>query len=330
MALYPKATKQLLTVSKGRQKMSAYNRVNVHVAASNAGSLYTYFNKSSNPDSHFYVLKDGSVIQYVDTAYRANADLEGNDATISIETQGGASKANSEKLTDAQVEAIAEIFAWSVQTHGVPNKKATTSQIGSTSHGLSWHRLGIDGNFPELPSVLAGRIQRGGGMYYSKSRGKVCPGDEKIKQIATIFKKAQDLIVTHTGGTVEPGSGASTVTPVTGKIATDGWWGPATTGLAQKISGLKVDKVVSQQWKGDKVKNLGTGWEWVAYPKGGSNLIKHLQKVYKAKGWYSGDIDGFAGPKFWKAIKKGNGGLTHAAAIKKFQVNLNAGRLHKK
>src|SRR5690606_33836144 len=44
-------------------------------------------------------------------------------------------------------------------------------------------RLGVDGAFPSLPDIRAGRLQRGGGMHYSTSTGKVCPGDARIAQI---------------------------------------------------------------------------------------------------------------------------------------------------
>jgi len=45
---------------------------------------------------------------------------------------------------------------------------------------MSWHRLGINGNFPAAPSPLAGRLQHGGGMLYSLSSGKLCPTDPVI------------------------------------------------------------------------------------------------------------------------------------------------------
>lgn len=190
MALYPDAIQKPITASKGRQRLTLHNRVNLHVAVSEAASLHGAFNQRGKPDSHFYVRRDGTVEQYVDTAWRANADLEGNDATISVETQGGVKNANSEPWTDAQVKALAALYAWAIETHGISKKIATDSKIGASSHGLSWHRLGVDGNFPSLPDITAGRNQRGGGMKYSKSRGKLCPGAGKIRQIPTIFAMA--------------------------------------------------------------------------------------------------------------------------------------------
>jgi hypothetical protein len=200
MAWYPGAIRKEITASKGRDRLTIWNRVNLHIAVSEGDSLFPYFNKSGIPDSHFYVRRDGTVEQYVDTAYNAFADLEGNDATISIETQG----MGTGEWTAAQRETLARIYAWAVKTHGIALKMATSSKPGAESKGLSWHRLGVDGNFPALPSILAGRLQRGASgvidrdyMHYSNSFGKGCPTDDRINQIPGIFKRAQDIL----GGT---------------------------------------------------------------------------------------------------------------------------------
>jgi hypothetical protein len=178
----------------GPLRIASYNRLDLHVAVSEALSLYPFFNYPGRASSHFYIRKDGTVEQYIDTAFRAEADYEGNDATISVETQGGLHGPNTEPWTDAQVKALAKLFAWLVKTHGIPARLATDSKIGDSSHGLSWHRLGIDGNFPALPSILAGRKQRGGGMHYSTSAGKLCPGDAKIKQVPLILAEAKEIL----------------------------------------------------------------------------------------------------------------------------------------
>lgn len=190
MARYPGAVWRPITADKmagagTRPRLTVVNRANLHSTASTANSQFGYFNQSGIPDSHFHIAYDGEVEQYVDTAFQAFADLEGNDATISIETAGCAtsSKAVTEKWTDAQVVSIVKLLIWIFEEHNIPRRLATNSKIGESSHGLSWHRLGCDGNFPALPSVQAGRLQRGGGMRYSKAVGKVCPGYARIDQI---------------------------------------------------------------------------------------------------------------------------------------------------
>lgn len=174
-------------------RITSHERVNLHVAASEAKSLRGFFNQPKRPSSHFYVRKDGTVEQYVDTDYRAEADLEGNATTISVETQGGVRNANAEPWTPEQVEALAQLFAWAVREHGIELRIADDSRPGASSRGLSWHRLGIDGNFPSS-GILAGRRQRGGGMRYSSASGKICPGDAKIRQVPEIFARASEIL----------------------------------------------------------------------------------------------------------------------------------------
>lgn len=186
MPWYPGAIRKEITANKGRKRLTVWNRVNLHIAVSNGDSLFSYFNQSGIPDSHFFVRHDGAIEQYVSTDYNAFADLEGNDATISIETAG----MGTGTWSPAQLESLAKLYAWAVKTHGIARKLATSSKTGTESKGLSWHRLGVDGNFPSLPNIRAGRLQRGGGMRYSTSAGKACPGDDRIPQIPGIFDRA--------------------------------------------------------------------------------------------------------------------------------------------
>ena len=66
------------------------------------------------------------------------------------------------------------------EKHGIPLERCPSSKPGSK--GIAWHRLGIDGNFPEAPGKLrGGRVH--GGEQWSESFGKECPFDEKIKGI---------------------------------------------------------------------------------------------------------------------------------------------------
>lgn len=188
MAIYPQAKYKKITAKK-RSKMMRYDRVNLHIAVSDAPSLFNFFNVGGRPDSHFYVLKNGTVEQYVDTDLQAYADLQGNPTTISVETQGGVKRG--EKWTDAQINALAALFAWCSKTHSIKMELAKSSRPGE-NRGLSWHRLGVDGNFPAAPSILAGRLQLGGGLLYSRSRGKTCPEDARILQIPEILRKAKN------------------------------------------------------------------------------------------------------------------------------------------
>jgi len=148
---------------------------------------------------------------------------------------------------------------------------ATSSQTNDSSKGLSWHRLGIDGNFPALPDIRAGRKQRGGGMYYSSSTGKVCPGGGKIQQIPGIL----DAI---NGGSTPP---PQPLPPEgnTGGLVVDGQWGRATTLALQALLGTEQDGVISHQYKMSGVNYPGlfaAQWDTTQI---GSNLIRAIQGV---------------------------------------------------
>lgn len=331
MAVYPNAIYRPLTVNKNRKRLTLHNRVNLHVAVSEAASLFGFFNQSGRADSHFYVRKDGVVEQYVDTDWRANADLEGNDATISIETQGGINNPNGEQWTPQQVESLAQIYAWAVKTHGVAIKIASSSKLGEESRGLSWHRLGINGNFPALPSVLAGRLQRGGGMKYSTSAGKACPGDAKIYQVESIFARAQEILGGATPApqpTPQPTPEPSPA-PSGPNLTVDGEWGPATTRALQAVFGTPADGIISSQdvtWARQNPGCLANSWQWVT-----SRSAKGSQLIFALQGKIGAGQDGLAGPNTFKALQRYLGtpqdGVISlpSTAVKELQRRLNAG-----
>nr|WP_244652560.1 peptidoglycan recognition family protein [Glutamicibacter sp. FBE19] len=147
------------------------------------------FSNSNSACSHFYVAKNGTVEQYINTAYRSASDMNGNDSTISVETAGGVTNPDGEPWTEAQVEALAKLWAWARDTHGIKNQVAKNTQTNENSAGLSWHRLGVEGNFAGRPGILA-TSYKPGGIKYSSARGKICPGDAKILQIPGIWERA--------------------------------------------------------------------------------------------------------------------------------------------
>ena len=290
MAMYPGSTPRLISTKYlSGAAMAVYNRVNLHVAVSESSSLFNQFNQSGQASSHFYVRRDGSSEQYVDTSLQAEADLDGNDATISIETQGGVNDADNEPWTDAQLTALAQIFAWAMATHGIRNQLASSSQTNDSSKGLSWHRLGIDGNFPSLPNPCAGRGQRGGGMKYSSSGGKLCPGCGKINQIPEIFARAGG------GGTPQPPNPPNP--PSGGRLVVDQSWGAETTKWMQRTlvstDPIWADGVISHQWK-----DSSNQYIWAAQfdkTQEGSALGKAIQNRLVAVGLDPGSVDGLIG-----------------------------------
>ena len=186
MALYPGAIQRLIP-RHNRVPIKRYRRMNLHVAVSEAKSLAGYF-ATVGDCSHFYVRKDGTVEQYIDTRYESHADYQGNDSTLSVETQGGLKNANGEPWTEAQVKSLAKLWAWARDTHDIPNRLATGTATVDQSVGLSWHRLGVLGWGTTV------------NIRYSKALKKICPGDAKIAQIPRIFTLANGASLPLAGG----------------------------------------------------------------------------------------------------------------------------------
>lgn len=315
MALCPFANIRLIdTKYLSGAPMAVYNRHNAHTQAGN-GSLYGYYSASGRPSSHFWDSKGGTLEQYVDTALRAEADLDGSDATISTEFEGG-----EEPYTQAQVDDAIRLFDWVLTTHGMTRQIAWTSQTNESSRGLSWHRLGIDGNFPALPSIYAGRQQRGGGMHYSSAFGKTCPTNPRLDQLHGIIFPA----VLGNTPPPDPGPGPQ---PPSGGIDVDGWWGSGTTRRAQEVVGTEVDGEVWYQYKPNAQPAFTTGWVYNYQSGKGSPLIAALQRI-----WGVGD-DGVFGRDTVNAMEvyygyPPDGRLDGPSnTVKRFQEALNAGRV---
>ncbi|MCJ0874330.1 N-acetylmuramoyl-L-alanine amidase [Streptomyces sp. AP-93] len=99
------------------------------------GSLYERFNTPGiKTSSHFWVSRDGETEQYVSVLDRAWAQVEGNGSWASVETSGFAARA----LTEAQVDAVARIYAWGAGSHGWP---AAVSERPDQP-GLGIHAMG--------------------------------------------------------------------------------------------------------------------------------------------------------------------------------------------
>lgn len=267
MARYPGATWRPLSAGfLPGKRLIAHNRVNIHAQAGR-GSLFGYYNRSGRVSSHFWISQAGAVEQYVDTDYQAEADRDGNDATISIEHEGS----GAEPMTGPQLAASIALIAWLCDTHGIPRQLARDSKIGPSSRGISWHRLGVDGNFPAAPSRYAGRRQLGGGMRYSTATGKVCPGNQIIDQIHDVI-----LPALTGGGTVPVSNPVSNPAPAPAptpppalnadgslRLAVDGDRGRATIGRWQEVMGTPID------------------WTITPYPPG-SSLIRADQRFLNA------------------------------------------------
>jgi hypothetical protein len=142
----------------------------LHVQAGN-GELSGWFsNPSAQASSTFWVGKDGTVVQYMEAGTdKSWAQAGGNALYDSVETEGYPT----EKLTDAQVTALAKLVRWEHATYGMPYTVINTPG----ARGFGWHGMG--------------------GAAWGGHTG--CPGDLRRAQMPRILALAQEGdTTTHT------------------------------------------------------------------------------------------------------------------------------------
>lgn len=169
MAWYADAIKKLIVPGPNDPPIIAVGAI-VHIASSESSSLFSYFNgRSDGIESHFYIRRDGSVEQYRDTAYEADANLKANQflgadgkryGFVSIETQG----MDEGEWTPAQLVSIKRLLRWLSETHNFPLHRATNPR----GPGVGYHTMfGAPG--PWTP------------------RAKTCPGPDRIRQFNNVL-----------------------------------------------------------------------------------------------------------------------------------------------
>lgn len=181
---YPPALRREIASKVRSRGSSKPNAFVLHIAVSESDSLFGFFANPRVGCSHFYLRRDGMLEQYLPIASKSMADVEGNHRAVSVETQGGLRQ---EPWTDRQVETLSQLAAWLHREHGIPLRLMENSRPSTA--GLGYHRIGIDGNFPDS-GLFAGRSQRGGGEVWSRSRGKTCP-DNSASPSGTVSRIAQ-------------------------------------------------------------------------------------------------------------------------------------------
>ncbi len=159
MSLYPKAIKRLIPHGSNDPAIKPIGAI-LHVDAGNAGgeALYNYFNgPSGGIESHFHIEKDGTVYQYRDTGFEADANYKGNSffvegvrrGYISIETQG----LERGKWTEAQLKEIKALLLWLSEEHEFPLQVTPTSK----SPGVGYHTLfGAPGDWTPVSKSCPG------------------------------------------------------------------------------------------------------------------------------------------------------------------------------
>lgn len=193
MAWYPKAARRELP-QNARQPRITPRSIALHTAVSNSSDLFSFFNgRSAGVESHFYVTKGGGVLQYVDTARRADCQLDGNDYAVSIETWDGAgtsvwpdwrTNGNGGPPWNAdQVSALVQLMAWICRTHSIPAIRCPAWN----GHGIGYH------------SQFTGGARRW-------NEHHACPGTARIRQVPGLIADVAAVLA---------GGAAPTVTPAT-------------------------------------------------------------------------------------------------------------------
>lgn len=198
MALYRRTLyKPLGPVTQPR--MHRYDLVMMHTMVGTLTSTDRLFRRGGyvGPESHFGIggpwgdSREGEVLQWLDTMYQSDAQMDGNRRTISIETADNFPQDASDILpwTPAQLKSIVEVTAWACRTHDIPAVLVPDSRAGR--RGIAYHRLGSEHSrgVGTVPGFL---VQ--GGERWSSARGKECPGPARISQMPEIVARVRDRL----------------------------------------------------------------------------------------------------------------------------------------
>lgn len=142
--LFPNiATVNLLRESATQPKITP-TQVILHTAVDAPGQtdLHNYFNRADiGTESHFFIQNDGTILQYMDTTTRADANHDANSRAISIETEDDGTIA---PWTLAQVKAIKRLGEALMKAHsGILRRVAPAQDLpGWGYHSLydSWNK----------------------------------------------------------------------------------------------------------------------------------------------------------------------------------------------
>lgn len=128
-------------------------------------SLFGFFSrKDVTVESHFHVLVDGTIEQYMDTERRADANRYANARAVSIETEDNGDPDNT-PWTEAQIRSIVRLLVWLHETHDIPLSKCAAWD----KPGIGWHSMW------------------GAPSQWTPARGKTCPGRCRIRQIHDVI-----------------------------------------------------------------------------------------------------------------------------------------------
>jgi hypothetical protein len=144
--------------------MSSQRGLVLHHQAGN-GSLYGFFNNpAAKVSAHFWVAKNGTIEQYVDTAKVAWHGRDLNSNWVGVETEG-CPGGRDEPMTDAMFNALVRLYREGNRRHGWPNQLASSNG----GRGFGYHRMAVNTACPcdvrlnRRSAILAQAFGSGGG-----------------------------------------------------------------------------------------------------------------------------------------------------------------------
>ena len=184
-----------LAPKQTQPRMARHDIVCLHTMVGNLTSTDRMFHENGygGTESHFGVGGkwgpdldkgwDGKAFQWVDTVYTADANFEGNDRVISIETADNAPSRveDIQPWTNRQLDTIVDLVAQLCRTYDIPPVLIPDTKPGR--RGIGYHRQGCEHSdgLGSHPGWLVA-----GGERWSRAKGKGCPGQARIRQLETV------------------------------------------------------------------------------------------------------------------------------------------------
>lgn len=224
------------------------SQIILHTAVDGDLNIPDYFRRRDVfVESHFWIERDGTVTQMMDTNRQADANYRANNTAISIETEDDGDPEGN-PWTTPQLNSIIKVIQWATRTHGIPIRRCSSS----TAPGIGWHSMW---SYPD-PINLRGRPRS---SPWTTSLGKTCPGSTRIKQLVNIVLPAAagervdiDQSTANGRATLRKGSRGREVRELQEyfKIPEDGVFGTNTEAAVRAFQlgqGLATDGVVGNR-----------------------------------------------------------------------------------
>lgn len=271
---YPGALQRPLPVKRHSGRRGRTDGVILHVTAGGATSPFNTFRRIK-ASSVFWVGYEGQVEQYMDADLADWSSGAGSRRFIGIETASPVDGAGA--WNPAQLNALTALIAWLWREYKFPLNVVTSSRAGV--RGIGWHRLGVPATYWQK----ARRVSQTGGALWSSAVGKICPGDERIKQVPALVAGVARALNTP----------APAPTPVAGSVPAAKPTRPSDY-LPLLVDGVAGSRTVTEHQRALNRAGLYGGWIDGDY---GPLTVKAWQTYLARRGrWYRGRIDGAHGP----------------------------------